>query len=130
VSNIFLVYVGWPLGITGISLIWGTVLMTWLKGPHTGDSLRITAGILAIITANIFFFISNLLTHDWIGAGSDVFWIAFIITTNFRKPRQRKKIRKLIGNKAKAVKARISKRLKNARDRMPRPSLRPIPVPS
>jgi hypothetical protein len=128
VSSILATYVAYPMGFGGLILIFGTVFMAWWKGPHTHDVDRILIGAVFIIVSDIIWVISDLLAHDWLGAGADVGWTAILIWVYFGKPpKWRKKAMKLIGAKAKALRDKIVRKLKNAR---PRVRLRvPVPVP-
>ena len=131
ISTVLSTYIAHPLGLTGLALLWGTIFMTTWKGPHTGDDLRIAAGCVLIIIANAALLFSQLLAHDWAGAACTTGWIAFfiILISGGSWRNQRKRIKKLLGAKAKAARAKVVKKLKDARGRIPKPSLRPNPAP-
>lgn len=131
ISYLLSTYVANPVSLIGLGLVWGTVALTHFKGPHTGDELRIVSGVILVLFGDVAWFVSNLLSQNWLGAGMDVFWFTVLIILWFRwKPRRKRKIKKLIGAKAKALRDKIVRKLKDARNRVPRPSLRPVPVPA
>ena len=127
----FLTYViAYPIAISGVIIIWSVVYMKRRRGPRISDEFMLEAGAILVIIANIIIFVADLLTRNWVGAGMMTFWTALIVVIYFRNwPRDRKKIRKLIGSKAKAIRARIVKKFRDARNRLPRPGLKPLPVP-
>jgi hypothetical protein len=126
-SNTLSTYVAFPLGILGNVLILGTIWFSWWKGPHTHDMERVLAGVLLIFIADITWLVSDLIGHHWVAALSDVGWTVVLILIWFGRPPKWKKKAKLIGAKAKALRDKIVRKLKDAR---PRVRLRvPVPVP-
>lgn len=131
----FLNFLVFPLGYVGTALIWYTIFMLWRKGPSTNDHMMLALGWLCIVTSDILQIIYFLAVGNWLQAFITSGWLTLILVFGWWKtpPKYKKKAKKFLGDKARATRARLVKKLKDARDRIRIPDprgLRPVPLPS
>lgn len=129
-----LITVAYPMNWAGCGLIWYTVFKLWRGGPSESDDLTTSLGYLLIVISDIIQIICDLAAGDVGTACATGGWLVLIIVIWGWKgpPKTKKKIKKLLGDKAKAAKAKMLRKLREAGDHLPKPgSLRlPLPVPA
>jgi hypothetical protein len=110
--------VAYPIGWAGCGLIWYTIFTKWRHGLSENDDLIMSLGYLLIIAGDIIQAVCYLLMRDFADACAT-------------GPKTKKKIKKLLGDKAKAAKAKMLKKMREAGDHLPKPGeWLPSPVPA
>jgi hypothetical protein len=132
VSHLIFAYIAFPLGITGAVLIFCALSQSLQNGLHGRDELVMKAGALLIMLADFAWFTSAFLAHHWAEAASDFICMLVIAAVYFcKRPPRWRKVKKLLGAKAKALRAKLAEKIRDSRDRareLPRRRL-PVPVP-
>lgn len=126
-------FVVYPLGWIGAGLIWYTIFSVWRNGPNESDDLTMALGYLVIVVSDVMQIICDLLIHDFVSACTTGGWLVLLIVIWTWKgpPSVKKKVKKLLGDKARAVKAKIVKKMREAGDHLPKPGWgSPLPVPA
>jgi hypothetical protein len=133
VASSILTLVAYPIGWAGCGLIWYTIFTKWRHGLSENDDLIMSLGYLLIIAGDIIQAVCYLLMRDFADACATGGWVVLILILWGWKgpPKTKKKIKKLLGDKAKAAKAKMLKKMREAGDHLPKPGeWLPSPVPA
>ena len=126
-------FVAYPMVWIGTGLVWYTIFSLWRHGPSENDDLTMSLGYLLIVVSDIIQVICYLLIRDYTSACTTGGWVVLMILFWSWKgpPKTKKKIKKLLGDKARVAKAKMLKKMREAGDHLPKPGWGPpLPVPA
>jgi hypothetical protein len=133
VAGDILNYFAYPVGWIGAGLVWFTVFGMFKKGPKADDDEVLGLGYVMIIVSDIIEIFCYLTEKEYALAIETGGWLTLLLVFFMWKgpPKWKKKVKKLLSDKARQAKEKIVKKMREAGEKLPRPGWRlPLPVPA